>query len=450
MQPAHAFDVQRWIDAQPFSRFQFSIAALCFAVVALDGLDTALIGFVVPALRADWHTTSTTAISLLLASGLAGLALGAFFAGPLGDRIGRRRLLIISVLGFGLFSMLCALAPEIHSLIVFRLLTGIGLGAAMPNAITMTSEYSARPRRALIVTTMFCGFTFGSAGAGFVAAQVIPHYGWHTMFLIGGALPLALGLVMLAALPESIRFLVHRGAPAKEIAALLRRISRDAPDGDVRFIVDEPVTTSVRSPARQLFAPTLKFGTVALWCVFWMNLLVVYLVTNWLPSLFRDAGFDLAQAAIVTAMFQLGGTVGSILIGRAMDRYNAYAVLAIAYGAGVLCVLLVAWRYDELLSLCVGIFGVGFSVAGSQTGANALAAGFYPTGSRVTGVSWALGVGRLGAISGSLIGALLIASAIGLSNIFMLLILPIGIAGVAISTMGFHYMRTPGVARAIE
>ncbi|AYQ91915.1 MULTISPECIES: MFS transporter [Burkholderia] len=449
MQPAHVFDVQRWLDAQRFSRFQFAIATLCFAVVALDGLDTALIGFVVPALRGDWHP-STTAVTLLVASGLAGLAIGAFFAGPLGDRIGRKRLLTGSVLGFGLFSLLSAIAPNITLLTLCRLLTGVGLGAAMPNAITMTSEYSPRSRRALVVTTMFCGFTFGSAAAGFVAAHVIPRHGWHAMFVIGGVLPLALGLLMLVALPESIRFLIHRQAPADTIAALLRRISREAPDAGHRFVVDEPAGLAGRSPVAQLFAPALKFGTLALWCVFWMNLLVVYLVTNWLPSLFRDAGFDLAQAAVVTAMFQLGGTVGSVLIGRTMDRRNPYAVLAGAYGAGILCVLLVAWRYQELLSLSLGIFGVGFAVAGSQTGANALAAGFYPTGSRVTGVSWALGVGRLGAIAGSFIGALLIASAIGLSSVFMLLIVPIACAAAAIGVMGLHYLRAPRIAEAVE
>ncbi|WP_176047591.1 aromatic acid/H+ symport family MFS transporter [Burkholderia sp. BCC1644] len=449
MQPTPTFDVQRWIDALPFSRFQLAIALQCFAVVALDGLDTALIGFVVPALRGDWHA-GTAGITLLLASGLVGLAAGAFFAGPLGDRFGRKRLLVGSVLSFGLFSTLCAIAPDMHSLTALRFLTGVGLGAAMPNAIAMTSEYSPRARRALVVTTMFCGFTFGSAAAGFIAAHVIPRYGWHAMFVIGGVLPIALGLVMLAALPESIRFLIYRRAPAAQIAVVLRRMSHDAPDGAQCFVADEPASVAARSPVSQLFARPLRFGTLALWCAFWMNLLIVYLVTNWLPSLFREAGFDLAQAAIVTAMFQLGGTVGAILLGRAMDRFNAYAVLVAAYLASALCVFLVAWHYDDLPSLCIGIFGIGFGVAGSQTGANALAADFYPTGSRVTGVSWALGVGRLGAIAGSFVGALVMASAMGLSGVFMILIVPIVCAAVAISAMGLRYTRVGGYAKAVE
>ncbi|KWF32769.1 4-hydroxybenzoate transporter [Burkholderia diffusa] len=449
MHPAPVFDVQRWIDTLPFSRFQLAIAVQCFAVVALDGLDTALIGFVVPALRNDWHT-GTTGITLLLASGLVGLAVGAFFAGPLGDRVGRKRLLIASVLSFGLFSGLCAIAPEIYSLTAFRFLTGVGLGAAMPNAIAMTSEYSPRARRALIVTTMFCGFTFGSAAAGFVAAHVIPRYGWHAMFVIGGVLPIALGLTMLVALPESIRFLIHRRAPAAQIAAVLRRMSANAPVDSRHFVADEPAGVVTHSPVSQLLMRPLRFGTLTLWCTFWINLLVVYLVTNWLPSLFRDAGFDLAQAAIVTAMFQLGGTVGAILLGRAMDRFNPYAVLVAAYLVAMLCVSIVAWRYDDLTSLCIGIFGIGFGVAGSQTGANALAADFYPTSSRVTGVSWALGVGRLGAIAGSFIGALVMASAMGLSGVFTLLIAPIACAAVAIGTMGLHYTRTGRYTKAVE
>ncbi len=450
MQPAHVFDVQRWLDAQRFSRFQFAIATLCFAVVALDGLDTALIGFVVPALRGDWHP-STTAVTLLVASGLAGLAIGAFFAGPLGDRIGRKRLLTGSVLGFGLFSLLSAIAPNITLLTLCRLLTGVGLGAAMPNAITMTSEYSPRSRRALVVTTMFCGFTFGSAAAGFVAAHVIPRHGWHAMFVIGGVLPLALGLLMLAALPESIRFLIHRQAPADTIAALLRRISREAPDAGHRFVVDEPAGLAGRSPVVQLFAPALKFGTLALWCVFWMNLLVVYLVTNWLPSLFRDAGFDLAQAAVVTAMFQLGGTVGSVLIGRTMDRRNPYAVLVGALRR----------RHPLRAAGGLALPGAAVALAGHLRGrlrGGGLADRRERAGRRLLshrqprhrGVSWALGVGRLGAIAGSFIGALLIASAIGLASVFMLLIVPIACAAAAIGVMGLHYLRAPRIAEAVE
>ncbi|HCF0375118.1 MFS transporter, partial [Pseudomonas aeruginosa] len=180
-------DVQAFIDAQAVSAFQLRVLSLCFLIVAMDGFDTAAIGFIAPALAHDWQL-SPAQLSPILGAALAGLALGAFAAGPLADRFGRKSVLLLSVLFFGGWSLASAYAGSVETLALLRFFTGLGLGGAMPNAITLTSEYCPRRHRALMVTAMFCGFTLGSALGGLLAARMVPALGWESVLLLGGGL----------------------------------------------------------------------------------------------------------------------------------------------------------------------------------------------------------------------------------------------------------------------
>ncbi|MFF6709192.1 MFS transporter, partial [Pseudomonas aeruginosa] len=202
-------DVQAFIDAQAVSAFQLRVLSLCFLIVAMDGFDTAAIGFIAPALAHDWQL-SPAQLSPILGAALAGLALGAFAAGPLADRFGRKSVLLLSVLFFGGWSLASAYAGSVETLALLRFFTGLGLGGAMPNAITLTSEYCPRRHRALMVTAMFCGFTLGSALGGLLAARMVPALGWESVLLLGGGLPLASLPLLWACLPESVRFLARR------------------------------------------------------------------------------------------------------------------------------------------------------------------------------------------------------------------------------------------------
>ncbi|MGP6232433.1 MFS transporter, partial [Pseudomonas aeruginosa] len=190
------------------------------------------------------------------------------------------------------------------------------------------------------------------------------------------------------------------------------------------------------SPLRQILGAELRGGTLLLWATFFMGLLIIYLLTNWLPTLIGGTGFSLGEAATISAMFQLGGTLGALLLGSAMDRFDAHRVLSLAYVGGALFILGIASLYHSfaLLALCVA--GVGFCISGSQVGANALAADFYPTRSRATGVSWALGLGRIGSIVGSLSGGALLGLGLGFSGILALLVIPALLAAVAVHRLG--------------
>lgn len=429
MQAKNALSVQQFIDQQPFSALQKRLLALCFLVVAIDGFDTASIGFIAPALRGEWHL-SAAALAPLFGAGLFGLMAGALLLGPLADRYGRKPILILSVAFFGLTSLMSSFATDMTTLLVLRFLTGLGLGGAMPTTITLTSEYCPQPRRASLVTLMFCGFTIGSALGGLVAAQLLATVGWRGILMIGGVLPLLLVPALAFLLPESLRWLVLRGRDGGAIAAQIAGGAGSLP----------PLTVSdvklPGSPVSQLFRPGLFKGTLLLWTTFFMSLLIIYLLSSWLPTILNGAGHSLSQASFISSAFQIGGTAGAILLGRWMDRFRPHRVLALAYGCAALCIAVVGVATDNVPLLVLAVFGVGFGVSGSQVGANALAAAFYPTTSRATGVSWASAIGRSGSVLGSMVGGALLAAELSNQTIFLLLALPALLAAAALLAMG--------------
>jgi AAHS family 4-hydroxybenzoate transporter-like MFS transporter len=309
----------------------------------------------------------------------------------------------------------------------------MGLGGAMPNAITLTSEYCPEHRRSFLTTIMFCGFTLGSAFGGLAAAQLVADYGWRSVLFLGGVAPLALLPALWLWLPESVRFLVLKNAPPARIAAILEKI---APRADLEGAVFTGVKRAEGSPVLQLFGPQERRGTLLLWATFFMSLLVFYLLASWLPTVINSAGMTLKEASYFAMMLQLGGTVGAILIGRTMDRKDPHVVLAFAYASAAVFIALIGNATGSAVLLAAAVFGAGFCLAGAQVGVNALAAGFYPTANRATGVAWANGVGRIGSVLGSMTGGLLLGSGLGLPAVFGLIGIPVVVAGLCMLLKG--------------
>ncbi|HET6838627.1 MAG TPA: MFS transporter [Bradyrhizobium sp.] len=402
---ASLVDVAQFIDRQPVGRFQIRLLLACAAVLFIDGFDTQAIGYVAPALAREWGLTKG-ALGPVFSAGLFGLMIGALVFGPLADRIGRKKIIIFSTLAFGVGTLATALVQDVGMLLAIRFLTGLGLGGAMPNAIALTSEFSPHRRRATMVMIMFCGFSVGAALGGFLAAALIPQFGWRAVFVVGGLAPLLLAPVLALRLPESVRFLALTGRAHDRVAQLLGFIdSRAIFAPETRFIVQEAGLAGI--PVLHLFRAGRTLVTLLLWVVFFMSLLDLYFLSNWLPTVLNDLGASVSAAVAIGSMLQVGGVVGTLLLGIVIDRFS-FRALALVYFIAVFAVGAIGQVGHSVVFVTMTIFVAGFCIVGGQIAANALAATFYPTAMRATGVGWALGIGRVGSIVGPLVGGALL------------------------------------------
>jgi AAHS family 4-hydroxybenzoate transporter-like MFS transporter len=436
---ASLVDVAEFIDQQPVGGFQIRLLLACALVLFLDGFDTQAIGFVAPELARRWGLTKG-ALGPVFSAGLFGLMIGALLFGPLADRIGRKKIIIFSTVAFGIGTLATALAQDVNTLLAIRFLTGLGLGGAMPNAIAMTSEFNPRRRRATMVMIMFCGFSVGAALGGLLAAALIPQFGWRSVFLVGGAAPLLLAPMLALRLPESVRFLALGGHADARVAQLLGLINPNSVFAPAtRFVVHEVELAGI--PLRHLFTEGRTKVTLLLWVVFFMSLLDLYFLSNWLPTVLNDLGASVSEAAAIGSMLQVGGVVGAIVLGSMIDRFS-FRALALVYFFAVFAVGAIGQLGHSVVLVAMAIFVSGFCVVGGQIGANALAAAFYPTSVRATGIGWALGIGRVGSIAGPLVGGALLALKWSPASVF----LSAAAAALFAALAAFSLSRLAGIA----
>ena len=445
MDTSNSINIRRLIDDQPVSGYQKWVVFLGFLIIALDGLDVAIIGFIAPQLKSEWGLGPQD-LGPVLSAALIGLALGALVAGPLADRYGRKLVLLGSVLLFGGWTLASAFAADLETLVALRFLTGLGLGAAMPNASTLVSEYAPTRSRSLLITLAFCGFSLGAALGGFASAWMIPNLGWRSVLVLGGVLPLLVAPLLYWRLPESVTFLVRQGADPERIRAIVRRLAPERVGPGTVFTLPAAVTAG-GGAVGTILSPGYRFGTLMLWGGYILALFLVYLFSGWLPTLVKEGGgYSVAEAAIVTACFQIGGPVGAISVGWAMDRWNPQRVLMLAFvfsGAVIFAIGQVAGAFAWL---CVIAWAVGFGLNGASVGMNALAAAFYPVEVRATGASWMSGIGRLGAILSAFAGAQMLAAGWSFAQVFASLLIPAGLAALAVLLQGRQTGRSAPVA----
>ncbi|WP_316214101.1 MFS transporter [Bradyrhizobium sp. SZCCHNR2032] len=432
-------DVQTFLDEHPFSPFQWLIFGLCFVIVLLDGFDTAAIGFIAPSLLKEWGVEKS-ALGPVLSAALFGLAAGALFSGPLADRLGRKVVLVGSVLVFSIACLASAFATNLTELTVLRCVTGIGLGAAMPNAVTLLSEYCPQRLRATMTNLMFCGFPLGAAFGGFLAAWMIPQWGWRSVLLLGGVTPLILTVGLVVILPESVHYLLSRGASVERVRNVMRKIS-EAASKVSQFVMLEPehaeVTKRVNaSGIGMVLSPVLRAGSLMLWIAYFMGLVIFYALINWMPILFKDAVLNPQTATLISALFPLGG-VGAVFFGWLMDRFNANLIIAVGYALTAVSIFFIGQAAGQVGLLMAAVFLAGVLMNTAQSSMPALAAAFYPTQGRATGVSWMLGIGRFGGIAGSFLVAEMTARQLSFSQIFAVMAIPGAIAAVALVVKQF-------------
>jgi AAHS family 4-hydroxybenzoate transporter-like MFS transporter len=411
-------DVSRIIDESKLGGFQIGIFALCFACLAMDGFDVQSLGYVAPALSAELNI-SRVQLGPVLSANAVGLLFGSILFSALADRIGRRPVLVFCTIFFAFLTFLTARAASLEEMRWLRVIGGLGMGAIMPNAMALTGEYSPKRHRVAIMMITSNGFTAGAALGGFVAAWMLPTWGWRSVFYFGAAVPMLIAVLMIFALPESIQFLTLQGTRAGVIAKWLRRVNPQA-----LFSPETHYTMPGEQKLRgfallYLFQGGRAPGTVLYWLINFMNLLSLYFLQGWLATFMTDAGISQSTAALIASMVQVGGTVGALSLGWFVHQRGFVPVLATC---GVLASAMIATIGQPWMSvtpLFIVVFIAGFCVTGGQAAINALGATYFPTDLRSTGVGSGLGVGRLGAIIGPTLVSVLVGQGWTASDIFL-------------------------------
>ena len=330
-------DVSVLIETQRVGRFAWSLLGWTFVCMLLDGFDFAGISFVVPAVAREWHV-EVGSFGSVLGIGVFGLMVGSIIFGWVGDRIGRKKTIILGCWLFGGFTLVSVWAPSIHALMALRFLAGVGLYAAVPNAIVLVSEFAPSRLRATWVVLMFTGFTIGAVVAGLAAASLIPLFGWQAMFVVGGIAPFAVSVCLWFVLPESVRFLTLHERGWGELARVIRSMSPhiDVP-ADARFVIHEDARVQHFTPDL-LFAGSLLFITPLLWLFYIFNSVAVFFMQSWMPVLIQGIGLTATQAALTTSVYSLGGTIGGLVTGQIIDRIGLTAVAVLPLAGAVISV----------------------------------------------------------------------------------------------------------------
>jgi AAHS family 4-hydroxybenzoate transporter-like MFS transporter len=437
MNTAPRVDIAQVIDDSKPGAFQISIFILCGICLIVDGFDVQAMGYVAPALIQGWKLQNAM-MAPVFSAALAGVLIGSFVFSMLADRIGRRPVMIGATLFFGVVTLATAQADSVEELRWLRFIAGLGLGGIMPNAVALCGEFSSRSSRVLVMMLVGNGFTVGAALGGFVAAWLIPHYGWRSVFYLGGAIPLVIAFVMLAWLPESPQFLSLKGKAQARIAQTLRRLNprlhsaRAETEGAVYFV---PEAAHGGASLPRLFQEGRATGTALLWTTSFMNLLNMYFLSSWLPTVMRDAGHPLETGVYVGTALQIGGVIGTILLGWLVKRFGFVSVLTTCFALASLSIALIGQPGLPLAPLFVVVFIAGAGVIGGQVGINALAGTFYPTTLRATGIGAELGAGRLGAIAGPLVGGQLMALQWNSREMFLAAAIPAVISALVMAAM---------------
>jgi MFS transporter, AAHS family, 4-hydroxybenzoate transporter len=435
MNPGGTFDLESIIDRTSVSGLQVLVIMLCALVAMMDGFDTQSIAFVAPEIAASWHLAPAL-FGPVFGAGLFGGLVGAMIFGPVGDRFGRKPVLVLAVVVFAFASLVTPLIHSAPALIAIRLVTGLGLGGALPNFIALTSEYSPTRLRTTLVSVMFCGFPLGAALGGFAAAKLIPAFGWQSVFILGGVLPLFVLPVFVFVIPESIRFLALKGEHEKIGEVLQRMKCKLAWNGEVRRGAGKQ-----HVPLSRLFAKDIALGTLLLWATLFLSLLLSYFLINWIPLIVRRAGMDIGSAVAAVAMLNVGAIIGCVGLGQLADKFGHARIIGCGFAFGAACIVLLGHIGQSSGMLLAVAFLVGLFSVGAQMCTVAFCAGYYETALRATGLGWSMGIGRVGAIAGPVLGGMLIGTGVALKLLFVIAgLISLG-AALAVFLMGKLVLR---------
>ncbi|MFZ4685707.1 MAG: MFS transporter [Hyphomonadaceae bacterium] len=433
-------DLTKVIDQTPIGPFQIRIVALSFALIVIDGYCLLAPGFAAPSIARDWMIQDEARLGLVLAASLLGMIIGAPLFGFIGDRFGRRPAVLIATAIFAGFTALSAFAGNPTELAALRFIDGIGIGGVTSNIIALVSEYMPRRMRTLAVIGTLAGTSVGGALPALVRVFAPPDLVWQSIFLIGGIAGAIVFGMALAGLPDSPASLWARGHHAKALAILSKITS--TPPAPLPAGIENGRTGSGSSLSPgALFRDGLGLVTPLLWLMNFSNFLAIFFVVSWTPYVLEAANVTHERAALVNAVFSLAGIAGGLIVARIIDRRGPLALAGMfAVGApAVAAIGLVGAANFGLLLLAAGLAGA--AVVGNQFALGAISTKVYPSDRRSAGAGWALSVGRIGSLSGPLLGGALVASALPLPMLYGYAAAPL-VAGALASLTLFGLQRT--------
>ncbi len=416
-------------DQAKFGPLHRLVLFWCSLIIIFDGYDLAVAGIALPSIMKEMGVSPTNA-GFMVSSALFGMMFGAIFLGTIADRIGRRRAIVICIGFFSLFTAAAGLTHDPLSFSAMRFLAGLGIGGVMPNVVAQMTEYSPKRIRSTMVTLMFSGYAVGGMLAALLGKGLMEAYGWSSVFLAAG-LPVLLIPFILKSMPESMPFLIKAGrlAELQRIAALLDPAYH--PSSTDTFALPRE-DKAVSAPIGRLFQEGRGFSTVMFWIAFFMCLFMVYALSSWLTKLMAGAGYSLGSALTFVLVLNFGAMLGAIGGGWLADRFHIKHVLVGMYALAAVSITLLGFKVpSELLFLLVGLAGA--STIGTQIVTYAYVGQFYPAAVRSTGIGWASGVGRSGAILAPIVIGSLVGLALPLQLNFMAIAIPGVIAALAVS-----------------
>ncbi len=437
-------DIEQLIDTARLGPLHWRVLLLCALVTLIDGYDIQAMASATPSLAADWHVAPGD-LRWIITAALMGIAGSALLVSPLGDYMGRRTLLLVSFAIVGFATLLASTARTPDQLFVWRLLTGLGLGASLPNALALTAEFAPLRNRRVLVALLACGISLGAAVSGLAAPGIIAMGGWRAVFVTGGVAAV-LAWLPLFALPESLRFMVARGRDPQAIGAVLARVTTYRHEAGISYSTREEPHAGLS--VTELLTARLAPATGLLWLVFFLNLGLLYLLASWLPTLLKESGLPLPVALRMASLFQIGGVAGGFALAWSMQRFSPFVVLGVSYLLTASALAVIGSRVPDVPTASVLIAIIGNGIVGGQVALNVLSATIYPTTARATGVGWALGMGRFGGIIAPLLAGRLLSAGIPTGTLFRIAVVPtlVCAAGVVLLRQAIRRSTVPGNA----
>jgi len=412
---------------------QIRVFALCMICLIMDGFDVQAMGYVGPAVLRDFGA-APRALGPIFSAANVGVLIGSLLFSMLADKIGRRPVIIGATLWFSVLTLATGFAQSLDQLLWLRFIAGLGLGCIIPNATALVGEFSPKRSRVTLTMGITVGFTAGAAVGGFVALWLIPLFGWRSVFFVGGSVPLVVALLMFWGLPESLQFLAVQRTQLDQLARWLKKLDPSIQIGpSTEYVSNERARSGV--PVKHLFTEGRSTVTLLLWVVYFMNLLILYSLSNWIPTVFTGMGYSQNAALLAGTLLQVGGTLGAYGLAWSIARKGFLPVLVVTFFLATISVALIGQPGLGFATVSVIVFIAGWCIVGGQPGLNTLAATYYPTAARSTGVGAALGVGRLGAIIGPYAGGVLLAQQWQAQQLFWVAAVPAAITTIVLAVL---------------